>query len=200
MGPSARRTQILRAAKELFRHYGVSKTTVADIARAAGVGVGTVYLEFSSKDIIIGELSNESLGTVIKAMRGAAAGTDGLADEGTGPFAERLRRTLDRRLECIWAMACRGKHGLDLFQCQCQAARAAYERHRIAEEDLLTELLQAAHNAGEFAVVNPRVTAKVLLRMHENYAAAAVQSGDLEAVRQELVVAYVLVIDGLRHR
>lgn len=44
-----RRTQILRAAVDVFGERGYSNATISDIARAAGVAHGTVYLYFSSK-------------------------------------------------------------------------------------------------------------------------------------------------------
>jgi TetR/AcrR family fatty acid metabolism transcriptional regulator len=49
-----KRQAILAAAGELFASQGYDETTIAEIARAAGVAVGTVYLYFQSKhDILI---------------------------------------------------------------------------------------------------------------------------------------------------
>ncbi|MBV7335163.1 TetR/AcrR family transcriptional regulator [Chloroflexi bacterium TSY] len=45
-----RKQRILDAAAELFIHYGYDKTTVSDVARAAGVSKGAIYLHFKSKD------------------------------------------------------------------------------------------------------------------------------------------------------
>ena len=67
-----RRVLILQAAERLLGHYGLQKTTVADIAREAKIGVGTVYLEFNSKDAIISELSDAKYRHVLRAMRRAA--------------------------------------------------------------------------------------------------------------------------------
>lgn len=187
-----RRYQILRAARRLFKHYGTAKTTVADIARAAGVGVGTVYLEFSSKDTIIAELSVESHGGMLEVMRQAAWGS--------GSFAERLRALLDHRLERFLDIARDGQHGMDLVQCDCQAARQAWERFRAAEEALLTDLLAAAGQAGEFAVSDPGQVARVLLRLHDTYAHAAAQGVDLERVRAEIDCAHDVILNGLLAR
>ncbi len=44
-----RREAILRAATELFIAYGYKKTTVDDVAAAAGVAKGTVYLYYQNK-------------------------------------------------------------------------------------------------------------------------------------------------------
>jgi AcrR family transcriptional regulator len=42
-------TRILDSAERLFRHYGYSKTTVADIARDLGMSPANVYRFFASK-------------------------------------------------------------------------------------------------------------------------------------------------------
>lgn len=47
---TAREQRILDAAADLFIHYGYDKTTVDDIARAAGISKGAIYLHFKSKD------------------------------------------------------------------------------------------------------------------------------------------------------
>ena len=49
-----KRQAILTAARELFAGQGYEETTIAEIARAAGVAVGTVYLYFQNKhDVLV---------------------------------------------------------------------------------------------------------------------------------------------------
>lgn len=49
-----KRQAILTAARELFASQGYEETTIAEIARAAGMAVGTVYLYFQNKhDILV---------------------------------------------------------------------------------------------------------------------------------------------------
>jgi AcrR family transcriptional regulator len=49
-----KRQAILAAARELFAAQGYEETTIAEIARAAGMAVGTVYLYFGNKhDILV---------------------------------------------------------------------------------------------------------------------------------------------------
>jgi AcrR family transcriptional regulator len=189
---SERRQQILVAAKRLLKHYGIGKTTVADIARAAGVGVGTVYLEFPSKDAIIAELSCESHACMLDDMRQEAWGS--------GSFADRLCGLLDRRLQRFLDFARDGQHGRDLVECPSEAARQARARFRTAEEDLISDLLAAAHEAGEFAVSEPRQAARVLMRLHDSYAQAAAEGMEIERLRAEIRQAHALVLNGLRAR
>jgi AcrR family transcriptional regulator len=48
-----KRQAILTAARELFASQGYEETTIAEIARAAGVAVGTVYLYFQNKHDVL---------------------------------------------------------------------------------------------------------------------------------------------------
>ena len=45
--------EILEAALRRFLHYGLKKTTMQEIARDAGVAVGTLYLYFADKDALV---------------------------------------------------------------------------------------------------------------------------------------------------
>ncbi|HEY7355467.1 MAG TPA: TetR/AcrR family transcriptional regulator [Ktedonobacterales bacterium] len=53
----SKRDAIIAAARTLFAKQGYEETTIAEIARAAGVGVGTVYLYFENKRQILVEVS-----------------------------------------------------------------------------------------------------------------------------------------------
>src|SRR5688500_3937907 len=103
---SQRREVILEAASRLFRHYGPFKTTVADIAREARVGVGSVYLEFRSKDAILAALSWIRHAHVLAAVEDAWG--DGR------PGARRLELALQARFEAFLGCAHDGAHGVDL--------------------------------------------------------------------------------------
>ncbi len=49
------REQILQAASEVFLKWGIKKTTMEDIARAAGKGKSTLYYYFKNKEEIFDE-------------------------------------------------------------------------------------------------------------------------------------------------
>ncbi|GHO92614.1 hypothetical protein KSF_026620 [Reticulibacter mediterranei] len=49
----SKRSAILDAARDLFTQKGYEETTIAEIAQAAGVAVGTVYLYFRNKHEIL---------------------------------------------------------------------------------------------------------------------------------------------------
>lgn len=55
------REKILRAAREVFGQHGL-KVTLDDVARHAGVGVGTVYRRFPDKETLVRALFEQDLG------------------------------------------------------------------------------------------------------------------------------------------
>jgi AcrR family transcriptional regulator len=61
------REKILRAAREVFGRHGLG-VTLDDVARHAGVGVGTVYRRFPDKETLVRALFEQDLG-----MRQASA-------------------------------------------------------------------------------------------------------------------------------
>jgi AcrR family transcriptional regulator len=50
---------ILEAAEVLFHRYGYSKTSLEDIAKEAGLGKGTIYYYFESKEDIFFEVAQQ---------------------------------------------------------------------------------------------------------------------------------------------
>jgi len=54
--PGEKRDAILKAAMKIFAAKGFSQTTISDIAEEAGIGKGTVYEYFKSKDEILEEV------------------------------------------------------------------------------------------------------------------------------------------------
>jgi AcrR family transcriptional regulator len=61
---AAQRQAILRAALPLFARNGIDGTPVTQIARAAGVAHGTVFLYFPTKEELAAAVLTESLGTL----------------------------------------------------------------------------------------------------------------------------------------
>src|SRR5438128_9180651 len=82
--PGPKRDAILRAAIDVFADRGYFNAQVADVARAAGVAAGTVYLYFRSKDDLLASIFERS-------MRDAIAEGRAMAGEVRDP-RERLRR------------------------------------------------------------------------------------------------------------
>jgi TetR/AcrR family fatty acid metabolism transcriptional regulator len=90
-----KRDTILRAATQVFARRGFFQSQVADIARAAGVAAGTVYLYFRSKDDLLVSIFER---TMKETLAEAASAIEALTDP-----RERLRRMARLHLQRMGA-------------------------------------------------------------------------------------------------
>jgi AcrR family transcriptional regulator len=122
LDPGAKRGRLLEAAEAVFARDGL-EAPVPAIAAAAGVGVGSLYRAFGSKDEIIAALAVERLHWVL------ARATEALEDADPWSGVEGLLRTVAERQRADGVLA--------------EALAAAFERPEVAEP------LSAARAAGE---------------------------------------------------
>jgi AcrR family transcriptional regulator len=66
---SSRKQQITRAAVDVFLRYGYARTTMADIAKAAGVSRQTLYLAFSDKGAVFSAVIEEMVSAKLTDIR-----------------------------------------------------------------------------------------------------------------------------------
>ncbi len=153
---SSRRLAILEAATRLFEHYGHGKTTIADVAREAQIGVGTVYLEFESKEAIVQELSRSTHVAVLEAMRAASEQSD--------DYAARLAAVLQARTSSFVELGKKGQHACELVHCKTESVRTAHKRFGEEERRLLAMLVKEGQDAGVFAAGAPASIAALIQR------------------------------------
>jgi AcrR family transcriptional regulator len=188
-----RREQILRAAERLLGHYGPAKTTIADIAREADVGVGTVYLEFPSKDAILEALSTARHDRVLAAMREAATA------EGR-TYRERMQAVFEVRVETFLSLASVGPHAGDLLHCASTVVKEAHHRFVLEEEALVAELLRRGSSAGELEVDEPEAVATAVLRCYASFTPPWLFHQPADQVRSILARLHQVVLFGLVSR
>jgi AcrR family transcriptional regulator len=73
---AANRELLLDAAAKVFADHGLD-ASVEEIARVAGVGIGTLYRRFPTKDALIAALVQELLDTLTRLAREATEQPDG---------------------------------------------------------------------------------------------------------------------------
>src|SRR3954470_16453791 len=88
-----KRGRILEAAVKVFAERGFHTATVAEIARAAGVADGTIYLYFKSKDDLLLRLFDEKMTELLQEARAA------LNEEKTA--ADQLKRFITLHLSLV---------------------------------------------------------------------------------------------------
>ena len=90
MSANGTRESILDAAEKLIGVLGYSKTTMDDVARAAGVGKRTIYVHFPSKEEVVLSTIDRIVERLVERLRAHAAAA--------GSAAERIRDMLVERV------------------------------------------------------------------------------------------------------
>lgn len=86
-----KRARILEAAIQAFGRRGYHQTRISDIARAANVADGTVYLYFPGKAEILSTIFEDRMARFLEAGRRTLEGADGAL--------EKLRRVIELHLK-----------------------------------------------------------------------------------------------------
>jgi len=92
-GGTSKRHRILRAAIRIFSQRGFFNSKVSDIARAAGVADGTIYLYFKNKDDLLISLFEEKMGEIVAEVREQVSREDAPMD--------RLRIFIDNHMDLL---------------------------------------------------------------------------------------------------
>lgn len=94
------RIRVLNAAARVFAERGVT-ATLNDVARAAGVGVGTVYRKFADKEAMLDALFDQKIDALIRLADEAAAVDDAATALRSFLLGLMEMRATDRGLDAI---------------------------------------------------------------------------------------------------
>jgi AcrR family transcriptional regulator len=117
-----RRAEILDASLKVFLRYGLKKTSMDEVARAAGLSRPGLYLHFSTKEELFASTVAWFLDRTLISARGALATGDPLPD---------------RVVACFLAMdgpfvGDRGAHAAELIEAARQVAGEDIHNYRLA--------------------------------------------------------------------
>ena len=149
-----KRELILRAAVRTFADRGFFGAQVADVARAAGVAAGTVYLYFRGKDDLLVSIFERTMREAITEGKAALAGAP-------SPL-ERLRRIAHLHLERLG----RDRATAVVFQVELRQSTKFMEQFSssLVREYLgiIRDVIAEGQAAGVFRrTLNPTLAAKI---------------------------------------
>jgi TetR/AcrR family transcriptional regulator, fatty acid metabolism regulator protein len=185
-----KREAILKAATQVFARNGFFQSQVADVARAAGVAAGTVYLYFRSKDDLLVSLFERTMRAAIAEGRAAL---EGLSDPG-----ERLTRIATLHLERLG----RDRDLAVVFQVELRQSTKFMERFSSTYLrdylGLIRETVAAGQAAGQFrADLNPTIAAKVFFGALDEMATNWILSRRRYSLAAEAGVLVDLFVNGV---
>jgi AcrR family transcriptional regulator len=153
---SPTRESILDAAEQLIGVLGYSKTTIDDVARAAGVSKRTVYVHFPTKEELVLCTIDRIVDRLLARLR-----THAIADT---PRADAVRAMLLERVLFRFDSVRDYRHGLDeLFASLRPAYLARRKTYFDAEAAVFAGVLAAGAEAGEFTCPDSLAAAETLL-------------------------------------
>ena len=149
--PDVRREQILDAAERVLVERGLAATTMADVAEAAAVAKGTVYLYFESKAELLAGLR-------ARYFEGFAARLGDPPDPAgaAGATAARVERLVATSYD--FALAHHALHHVLFHEAGFGEADAFSRAHLV-----MAELVEAGRASGEVEVTDPELATEFCL-------------------------------------
>ena len=150
------RERILRAAAPIFARRDYHEVQMDDVVQACGVGKGTLYRYFPSKQQLYLAVMFEGIERLREQLKAAVA-----TDE---PPARKIRHLVHRTLTYVWdrrfffALI----HGNEY---RGGGEARAWLRHREALSRLVQQTLESAMAAGHVRRMDPRIATEMLFGM-----------------------------------
>jgi AcrR family transcriptional regulator len=190
------RDAILDATERLLGALGYTKTTMDDVAKAAGVGKRTIYVYFPSKEEVTLCTIDRIVERLVERLRAVAAEDRPAADKVRAMVLDRVLFRFDSVRDY--------SHGLDeLFASLRPAYLARRDGYFAAEAKVFAAVIAAGHEAGEFDAPDPRAAAEAVLLATNSllpYALSARELGRRKDVEARAARVADLLLYGLCRR
>ncbi|MGC4407566.1 MULTISPECIES: TetR family transcriptional regulator [Rhizobium] len=145
-------TRILEAAEGQFRHYGYSKTTVADVAKELGMSPANIYRFFGSKSELLegvcARLLHQSL-SIAQSIAALPVSAE-----------ERLRRYSMTHFEFTVATMLDERKVHDMVVAAIEQSWGVIDKHIDEIQAILTDIIAEGMEKGEFAKGDPAHAAR----------------------------------------
>lgn len=154
-----RRTEILKAAREVLAEKGLDAAKISEIVARAGVAQGTFYLYFPSKTSLVLALVDELTTRNLDAVRSAIDGAPSMA------------QAIDRGVRAVFAnMAKDGDiAGIIHSRMGLMDIRAECEKKYEPMHSFVAEMIRLGIESGEVdPSVNPEISARLVTGVIEN--------------------------------
>jgi AcrR family transcriptional regulator len=194
--PRSTRDAILDATDRLLAKYGYKKMTIDDLAAEVGIGKGSVYLHFASKEEIALSHIDRIIERLTKSLLSISESSDNVDT--------RLRKMIVQRV--LFRFDSVQHYSQSLNEILASLRPRLLERRRKYFEDeakLFARVLTEGKKEGVFAFKDPLVTASALLDATNAllpYSLSAYELGERSEIERKTQNVADLILNGLRKR
>ena len=164
--PEVRPRQILKAAFRVFGTRGLHQATLDDVARAAGITKGTIYLYFPSKADLFTAMLKARVNDIMPALEAPEDGR-------SGPTTRQRLATLGRDIYRFF----RSRAWLAMYRTVVsesaqfpEAAALLYREGILPANRRLAKVIRRGIVRGEFRAVDPVIAARAFAGMFQVFA------------------------------
>ncbi len=185
--------EILDATDKLLSQYGYKKMTIDDLAREVGIGKGSVYLHFKSKEQIALSHVDRIVDRLINRLHE-------IATEKTQPD-ERLAKMVVERVEFRFRSVQHYTASLNELLASIRPALLERRRkHFEAEAKVFAKVVREGIESGIFRKLDPLETAAAMLISTNSllpFSLSVKELGELDEIRKKAQQTARLLIYGL---
>ncbi len=185
------RERIIEAAEQRLWHYGFKKTTMDEIASDAGVGKGTVYLHFDSKEDV-------TLAIMAKYKQQSLEKLAVVAGDSTKSPEAKLKEMLRQPLLDAYTKCLASPASLELIVAVKPHIREIMLPYSDQEYALLAKVLEEGNRSGVFDVPDSLRAAKTLKTMCLGFLPPYPCVSSIEEITPEIDKIVDLTTRGLR--
>lgn len=150
-----KRDRILQAAVKVFAKNGFHATRVSEVAKAAGVADGTIYLYFESKEQLLVSLFEDRVGKLLVFMK------EGIDRD--RPAAERLRAVIDMQLGVLANERDLAEVITVILRQSTRLMKEFAAPYFLAYLEAIAQIIAEGQAAGEFRLdISPSIAARTL--------------------------------------
>jgi AcrR family transcriptional regulator len=188
------REAILDAATRLVERFGYRKTTMDDLAREAGVGKGTLYLYFESKEDVVLSVGDRTNARLVERLREIA--------RSEASAAERIREILRTRILYRFdRMAGLQQNAGEMYRDLWPTLAPRRDCYDAAEAAVIEDVIRDGVARGEMTCPDPAGWALALVwgtNSQLPYSLAPQQMRDRRAVEKRVDAVAQVMIAGLK--
>jgi AcrR family transcriptional regulator len=156
------RDLILNGVDVLLARYGYRKMTMEDLAQVVGIGKGTIYLHFPSKQDVTLSHIDRIVERLIIELKRIASGPD--------PAPEKIKKMLVMRVLFRFDSVRHYSQSLnDLLSSLRVPLMSRRDNHFLLEAKVFSDVLQAGRRTGALYFRNINVTAQALIRATNSF-------------------------------